>query len=188
MVAFFTTIGMSASFALLKRGGPQVLWFFLIATAGALLQNGVGISAAHLFGLDPLLGVVSGSVALTGGPATAISFGKTFEALGVTGATTVGVASAMFGITAGGLIGGYIGGSLIRRRNLRPSGKTVVPSGEELIYEGDSTRPEPTRISDESESEESVLLNSVILIAIAMGLGTLISGWFEANRSRCLLT
>jgi glutamate:Na+ symporter, ESS family len=182
MNAFFTTIGMSASFALLKRGGPQVLWFFVIATFGALFQNGLGIAAAQVLGLDPLLGIVAGSVALTGGPATAVSFGKTFEAMGVTGATTVGVASAMFGITAGGLIGGYIGGSLIRKRNLRPGRKPVAHTGEELIYEGDSTAPEPTRIAVESESEESVLLNTVVLIAVAMGIGTLLSGWFEANK------
>jgi glutamate:Na+ symporter, ESS family len=189
MIAFFTTIGMSASFGLLKRGGPQVLWFFLIATVGAVLQNAVGIGAARAFGIDPLLGIVAGSVSLTGGPATAISFGKTFEALGVTGATTLGVASAMFGITAGGLVGGFIGGSLIRRWNLltRPRVAGVAAgagaaAAEELIYEGDPATPEPSRIADESESEESVLLNNVIMIAIAMGIGTLISGWFEANR------
>jgi ESS family glutamate:Na+ symporter len=182
MIAFFTTIGMSASFGLLKRGGPQVLWFFVIATVGALLQNGVGISAAHVFGVDPLLGIVTGSVSLTGGPATAVSFGKTFEALGVTGATTVGVASAMFGITAGGLIGGYIGGSLIKKRNLGPTRQPVGVTAEDLIYEGDSTVAEPTRFAEESESEESILLNTVILIAIAMGAGTVVSGWFEANQ------
>jgi ESS family glutamate:Na+ symporter len=31
---------------------------------------------------------------------------------------------------------------------------------------------------DESESEESALLRNVIFVAIAMGLGTIISGWF----------
>src|SRR5262245_48805885 len=47
MVAFFTTIGMSASLGLVKKGGPQVLWFFFIATIGAVLQNGLGISLAQ---------------------------------------------------------------------------------------------------------------------------------------------
>ena len=74
---------------------------------------------SQLFGLNPLLGIVSGSVALTGGPATALSFGKTFEALGVNGATTLGVSCAMFGMTAGGLLGGFIGGNIIRSRDLR---------------------------------------------------------------------
>jgi len=96
MVAFFTTIGMSASLRLVRVGGVQVLYFFGVATVGAVLQNVVGIGAARLFSLDPLLGVVSGSVALTGGPATALAFGATFEQHGVAGATALGLASATF--------------------------------------------------------------------------------------------
>ncbi|MGH2670755.1 MAG: sodium/glutamate symporter, partial [bacterium] len=119
MVAFFTSIGMNASLKLVRTGGVQVLWFFAIATAGAVLQNGLGIALAKLLSVDPLLGLVSGSVALTGGPATALAFGGTFEAMGVEGATALGLASATFGITAGGVLGGYIGGSLIRRRGLK---------------------------------------------------------------------
>src|SRR5688500_15748558 len=44
MVAFFTTIGMGASLELIKRGGPQVLIFFAVATAAAVLQNVLGIA------------------------------------------------------------------------------------------------------------------------------------------------
>lgn len=77
--AFFTTIGFGASLKLFKVGGPQVLIFFGIATLGAVLQNVLGISLAKVLGLDPLLGIISGSVALTGGPATAAAFGKRFE-------------------------------------------------------------------------------------------------------------
>lgn len=118
MIAFFTTIGMGASLGVVKRGGPQVLLFFGIATVGAVAQNVLGIASARMFGLDPLMGIISGSVALTGGPATALAFGPTFEKLGVAGATTLGVSSAMFGITAGGLLGGFIGGQFIRRFGL----------------------------------------------------------------------
>lgn len=181
MITFFTSIGMSASFALIRKGGPQVLLFFLVATVGAVLQNAVGIGLAGVFGLNALLGIVSGSVALTGGPATALSFGPTFEAIGVAGATTLGVSSAMFGITAGGLLGGYIGGRLIERYRLQPH-PVAGPSAEQLLYAEASTESEPSRIADESESEESVLLRNVILIAIAMGIGSVISLWFTSNK------
>src|SRR5512134_554853 len=43
MVAFFTTIGMSASLRLVREGGAQVLLFFGLASAGAVLQNILGI-------------------------------------------------------------------------------------------------------------------------------------------------
>ncbi|HYP12554.1 MAG TPA: sodium/glutamate symporter [Bryobacteraceae bacterium] len=181
MITFFTTIGMSASLGLVRKGGPQVLLFFVIATVGAVLQNVLGIGLANVFGLNPLLGIISGSVALTGGPATALSFGPTFEGLGVAGATTLGVSSAMFGITAGGLSGGFIGGRLIDRYRLQAR-PVPGPSAEQLLYADASEQAEPSRIADESDSEESVLLRNVIVIAIAMGLGSIISGWFTANQ------
>jgi glutamate:Na+ symporter, ESS family len=171
MVAFFTTIGMSASLKLVREGGAQVLVFFGIATVGAVLQNALGIGLAHVFGLDPLLGIVSGSVALTGGPATALAFGKTFEQMGVAGATTLGIASATFGITAGGLVGGYIGGSLIQSKGLLPVRKPA-PRTVAIDARADGADQEP-------ESESSALMQSVIAIAIAMGIGTVISMAFE---------
>jgi ESS family glutamate:Na+ symporter len=185
MIAFFTTIGMGASVGLIRRGGPQVLLFFAIATAGAILQNVVGVAGATVLGLDALLGIVSGSVALTGGPATALSFGPTFEKIGVSGATTLGVSSAMFGITAGGLLGGFIGGRFIRRFSLKSASKISLAEQQELaeeaVYNGGAPA-EPMRFGGEAESDESVLLRNVILIAIAMGLGTIVSGWFAAQQ------
>ena len=181
MIAFFTTIGMGASLGLVKRGGPQVAWFLVIATVGAVMQNVVGIASASLFGLDALLGIVSGSVALTGGPATALSFGPTFEQIGVAGATTLGVSSAMFGITAGGLLGGFIGGSLIRKHGLKSQSRISHAAQEELaekaLYNGHPA-PEEPRFGGEGEQDESVLLRNVVLVCIAMGLGTIVSGWF----------
>jgi ESS family glutamate:Na+ symporter len=74
MVAFFTTIGFAASVSLLRVGGPQVFRFFLLATVFAILQNVLGMGIAVLFGLDPLFGMIAGSVTLTGGPATGLAF------------------------------------------------------------------------------------------------------------------
>jgi glutamate:Na+ symporter, ESS family len=169
MVAFFTTIGMSASLRLIREGGAQVLYFFGIATVAAVLQNVLGMGVARMFGLDPLLGIIAGSVALTGGPATALAFGATFEKLGVTGATTLGIASATFGITAGGILGGHIGAGLIRRHGLKPArSRRVIP-----------VAPETMPAEAVSGEEHSSLLNNVIAIAVAMGLGTILSAGFE---------
>jgi sodium--glutamate symport carrier gltS len=75
MVAFFTTVGMSVSLRTLGRGGSQVLRFFSLAVFAAVLQNLLGIALARLFGLHPFIGIITGSVALTGGPATALALG-----------------------------------------------------------------------------------------------------------------
>ena len=70
-------------------------------------------------GLHPLFGVLTGSVTLTGGPATGLAFAPLFEADGVPGAATVAVASAMVGIVMGGVIGAPIATRLIERHKLR---------------------------------------------------------------------
>ena len=181
MVGFFTTIGMSASMDLIRRGGPDALRFFAMSTVGAVLQNIVGIAAAVAVGLNPLLGIIGGSVALTGGPATALAFGSTFEGFGIQGATTLGVASAMFGITTGGLMGGYIGGWLIRRHGLkstaRPTGRT---HGEELAAVFAHKPPKEVAVMEEDPPEPVALTETVIAIAIAMGVGTLISNGIQS--------
>jgi ESS family glutamate:Na+ symporter len=115
MIAFMTTIGLNARIELIRRGGLGVIKLLALATVGAFLQNALGIGLAKILGVDPRLGILTGSVALAGGPATAAAFGGTFERMGVEAATSVALASATFGIAVAGLIGAYIGASLARR-------------------------------------------------------------------------
>ena len=181
MVAFFTTIGMSASLRLLRIGGFQVVLFYGLASVGCVLQNVLGIGLAKVLGLHPLLGIIAGSVTMAGGPATALAFGADFEKrFGVTGAATFGLAAAMFGIVAGGLIAGVIGGGFIEKYKLHAkAGGSGSPAdtAEAAVYP--STEPqEPTVLRDESESESGPLMHSVVAVAAAMGFGTLISGVF----------
>jgi ESS family glutamate:Na+ symporter len=161
MVAFMTTIGLSARLQLIREGGARVIWFLGIASLGAVLQNLLGIAFAHLLGVDARLGILTGSVALAGGPATALAFGGTFETMGVQGATTVAFAAATFGITVAGLTGGYIGGWLIRRHNLKAG-------------EGGPAR---TR---RGQLESGSLLNAAIVLAIAMGAGSVVSAAIQS--------
>src|SRR5687768_18355745 len=51
-VAFFTSIGMGASLALLRRGGLQVAIFLAFATVFCFVQNFIGIGIARAFGED----------------------------------------------------------------------------------------------------------------------------------------
>jgi ESS family glutamate:Na+ symporter len=163
-LAFFTTIGMNAGARLVRQGGRWVLWLWGVACASAALQNLLGIGMARLFGLHPLVGVVAGAVALAGGPATALAFGPTFEKLGVAGATTLGVAAATFGITVAGLCGGFVGGWLIRRHRLRPQAAEAPPA--------------PAAGAGFSSPS---LFRAVVLIGVAMGAGSLVSGAIERS-------
>src|SRR5262245_44762749 len=121
MVAFFTTIGLGASLRLLKLGGRRVAIFLLATALGLVAQMVFGAGAARGLGRPPLFGIIPGAVSLTGGPATALAFGPELERAGVAGATTVGVASAVFGIVVSGMLGGFVGNYLVRRDKLAPT-------------------------------------------------------------------
>ncbi|RRD55877.1 sodium/glutamate symporter, partial [Comamonadaceae bacterium OH2545_COT-014] len=125
MLAFFASIGLSADFARLRQGGQPLLLFLLVVAGYIVLQNSVGVGMAMLMGLDsPLLGLVAGSVSLTGGHGTAGAWGQVFEQRhGLQGAVTLGVACATFGLVLGGLIGGPVARWLV--------GRTGVPAGRE---------------------------------------------------------
>ena len=114
-IAFFTTIGFSATLDLLRSGGRTLLLFWAIATGTGILQNLVGMAAAKAVGAPPLLGIICGAVTLTGGPATGLAFTETFEKLGVGGAGSLIIASATFGIFVASLVGNPVACGLIRR-------------------------------------------------------------------------
>ncbi len=99
-----------------------VLRFFIFAASIAILQNVVGAAVALALGQEPLLGVLAGSVTLTGGPATGLAFAPLFEQAGVTGAATVAVAAAMAGIVCGGLVGAPLATVLLERGNVAVPG------------------------------------------------------------------
>lgn len=181
MVAFFTSIGFAASLRLLKVGGPQVLIFLAAASLFAVAQNVLGAGLAVAMGLHPLFGVLTGSVTLTGGPATGLAFAPLFEANGVPGAATVAVASAMVGIVMGGVIGAPIATRLIERNNLRQRHvpqPVDTPLAQEVMEE--QLADEPIKAPAGEDEESFVLLQSVVLILVAMWLGSFVSGWFAA--------
>jgi glutamate:Na+ symporter, ESS family len=159
MIAFMTTIGLNARLELIRKGGMGVIKLLAIATVGAALQNVLGIALARALQVDPRLGILTGSVALAGGPATAAAFGSTFEKMGVQGATTVALAAATFGIAVAGLIGAYIGASLIGRK--RGTAHAVAPGAKS------------------SEERSSNLLTAVLVIGVCIGLGNLLSTAIE---------
>ena len=169
-VAFFTSIGMGASLALLKRGGLQVAVFLAFATAFCFVQNFIGIGIARAFGENPLLGVMAGSVTLVGGPATGLAFAPVFETAGLAGAGALALAAATMGIVFGGLTGSPAGTYLIRRRNL----SSTVSSTAEMKAELDPVEP---ALVVEVEQEDTPLITNMVVLALAMGLGSVVSRW-----------
>jgi ESS family glutamate:Na+ symporter len=159
MVAFMRSFGLCARVKLVRVGVRGVIKLLAIATLGAVLQNLLGMGLAVLMGLDARLGILAGSVALAGGPATSVAFGGTFEKMGVQGATVAALAAATFGIAVAGLIGGYIGGQLIRRHKLKGDGRGGHAA--------------------QAKNAPSNMMTTVLATGIAIGLGNVLSQQME---------
>ena len=187
MIAFFTTVGFAASLSLLRVGGPQVLRFFLLSAVIALVQNVVGAGAAQLLGQHPLMGVLAGSVTLTGGPATGLAFAPEFAAAGLAGAATLAVASAMVGIVAGGIMGGPLGTWLVERGKLRQARLPDAASGgpfepEVAVHVVEAAAGEPAPSAPAGEDVEAYgLLKTLVVILFAMWIGGWVSTWIQTH-------
>jgi ESS family glutamate:Na+ symporter len=119
MLAFFTTIGLGADFRLLARGGPRLLLFGLACLLYLIVQDGLGLLAALGMDLHPLVGLLSGSITLSGGHGTGAAYAEKFaDVQNIAGAMELAMACATFGLILGGIIGGPVAGRLIRRHGL----------------------------------------------------------------------
>ncbi len=173
MIAFFTTIGFGASVGLLRVGGPAVVIFFLFSTVMAFVQNLIGAGVAMALGQNPLMGVLAGSVTLTGGPATGLAFAPEFEAAGVPAAAPLAVAAAQVGIVSGGILGGPIGTYLVRRSPGTRLGPTPMkqPVAQHVV-ERSLPPPAATKVPEGEDVESYALLKAIVLILVAMWAGS----------------
>lgn len=162
MTVFFTSVGFTASFRLLKKGGKQVLVFLAVAIGMVVLQNLVGSGLAGVFGLDPRLGLCVGSIPMVGGHGTSGSFGQLLDGMGVTGASTVAIASATFGLVAGSMLGGPIARRRINKHGLHSE---EIAQIEEGVDESDHNFTTNT----------ARFTQGAIFMSVAMGLGIPIS-------------
>jgi ESS family glutamate:Na+ symporter len=181
MIAFFTTIGFGASVALLRVGGPAVIIFFLFSTVMAFAQNVIGAGVAIALGQNPLMGVLAGSVTLTGGPATGLAFAPEFEAAGVPAAATLAVAAAMVGIVSGGILGGPIGTYLVKRSpgtRLQPT--PMEPRVAQHVVESALPPPASTKVPEGEDVESYDLLKAIVLILVAMWAGSWLTVGFTS--------
>lgn len=162
MVIFFTSVGFQANLKVLKSGGLSLVVFLVCVIVLIISQNLVSVGLAKLVGVSPLIGLSTGSIPMVGGHGTAGAFGPVLEDLGISGASTLCTAAATFGLVAGSHMGGPIGRRLILKHDLL---KTAVMEDDATLVE------------DEKKHKRSVSMYApaTYQIAIAMGLGTIVS-------------
>ena len=172
MLIFFSSIGLSADFSRLKAGGLPLVIFTAVVGFFIIIQNAVGVGLASAFGLDPLIGLITGSITLTGGHGTAGAWGPDFEQkFGLTGATGLGFAAATFGLVAGGLIGGPVARRLINKMGRQPLDEANIKA-QAAAYDDDDPgkstedlfeHPEQTRLITASSAIETLAMFAACL-------------------------
>ena len=167
MVVFFTSVGFLASVSALKKGGIATLLFLAAAAVLCVVQDGVGIALAKVFGLNPGIGLAPGSIPLTGGHGTSGAFGPYLEERGVSGATVVAIASATYGLVAGCLLGGPIAKRLKDKHNLICKESNTKDAQDQAEKE--------ESLAQKATMTEKSFFKAACMIGISMGIGGLIT-------------
>ncbi|MCH7322161.1 sodium/glutamate symporter [Solibacillus sp. MA9] len=163
MITFFTTIGLGASFKLVKLGGKLLIIYWIACGFLALMQNVIGVSLAKVMDIHPLIGVMAGAVSMEGGHGAAAAYGETIEGLGVASAVSIGMAAATCGLVAGALVGGPVVQYLIRKFDLKPTSEET----EEYVEK-----------AQHPITEKSFMIQ-VFLITFSMAAGTYVGELFS---------
>ncbi len=179
LLVFFTTIGFSASFELLKKGGVGVALFLTAAVGLVVLQNLLGAGLATVLGVHPLIGVAAGSVSLTGGHGTSAAFGPLLEQAGALGALPAAIAAATYGLVAGCVIGGPLGSLLMRRNGLKPPAAADAPLQATAVGKGILPAQMPATAPEARSGSNDTVMYASILIAVSIGAGTLLVNWLK---------
>lgn len=163
MLAFYSSIGFTASYKLLKKGGPKVIKFLIVSIIVVILQNFLGVYLAKLLGLSPLVGLATASIPMTGGHGTSAAFAPVLEEAGLQNALTITLAAATFGLVAGSLTGGPTGKFLIEKYKLITGKETEKVEGIEKVEKGNE------------KLDEKRIYSAVYQLLVSMALGSIIS-------------
>ncbi len=166
MLAFFTTVGLGASFKLLKKGGILLVIYWLIAGVVSIFQNFIGIGVSKIIGLEAPYALLASAISMIGGHGAAGSYGQTFKEMGYLAGPEVGAAAATFGLISAVLLGGPLARRLIVKNNLKPN-------------EDDNFDIDVSDVNASTGEKLSGLdvIKNVTAILGCMALGTVVSGW-----------
>ena len=165
LLFFFSTIGLGAKLKTLVQGGKMLAILAAVAAVLLVVQNSLGVGLALLAGGDPAFGMLAGSVSFAGGHGTAIAWGQVATEAGLKGAEEFAIACATFGLIAGGLIGGPIGGWLVTKYQLQPASDTSIEAAS--VNEPEKNRDSETHIDD--------VLGTILVLCLCVSAGDLVN-------------
>jgi ESS family glutamate:Na+ symporter len=167
MLAFFSTIGLNANVASLKLGGPMLIKFLAVVSGLLILQNVVGILLTFALGVDPLYGLLGGSITLAGGHGTGAAWSQVFtEHHGLQSATEIAIGCATFGLVMGGVLGGPIAHLLMRKIGDDERQRIKDQEEQTLVFE------EPKA---EQPTTPGAFITTVALISVCLTVGEIVA-------------
>lgn len=181
MVAFFTTVGLSADFKSIKKGGKTLVKYWLCAGFIGVIQIPVALGVGDLFNLDPSNSIMAGSISMCGGHGAATAYGQTLAELGYSQSMACGLAAATFGLISSVLVGGPIARRLIVKYNLMPD--------EEDLLEMDKN-PKKPKIAKRKLSKSDIAKNIASMLfcmAVGINLAKLVS-WGISTTTNTIIT
>lgn len=173
LLYFFAAIGLGSDVRTLAQGGKPLVVLLALAAGYMVVQNLLGMAVASGFGLDRRVGLLTGSISLTGGVGTTLAWVPHFVShLGIANAEVIGLSSNMAGLIAACAIGGPIATFLIRRHGLKSPAEAALEPGAH--YED----------QDRARLDYNSVLMALLWLNVALILGRGISDLIELTGLR----
>ena len=174
MLVFFTSVGFQSNLKVLRRGGSMLLLMLGVLAFIIVVQNVLPLGIAWIMGVNPLVGMAAGSISMAGGHGTAGGFSAVLEGMGLSGAGTIAMAAATFGLIMGSVTGGPLAERLIRTKltaeHLEPKDYEVDPAMAGLESDEASPAGRAKHISsNEQEFQQYAKATYALLIVVAAG-------------------
>jgi glutamate:Na+ symporter, ESS family len=166
LLMFFTTVGLAADARMLVKGGPRLLVFLAISVVLIVVQNAIGVGAARLLDLHPVVGLLGGSITLVGGHGTGAAYAGRFgETMNLQGTVELAMACATAGLVIGAVLGGPVAEFLLKRYRLAAPGKVAA--------EAESAGPQTAPADAVTASS---LINTLFVILLCLAGGKFLVG------------
>ena len=174
MLVFFTSVGFQSNLKVLRHGGSTLLLMLGVLALIIVVQNVLPLGIAWLMDVNPLVGMAAGSISMAGGHGTAGGFSAVLEGMGLSGAGTIAMAAATFGLIMGSVTGGPLAERLIRTKltaeHLEPKDYEVDPAMAGLESDEASPAGRAKHISsNEQEFQQYAKATYALLIVVAAG-------------------
>lgn len=174
MLVFFTSVGFQSNLKVLRRGGSTLLLMLGVLAFIIVVQNVLPLGIAWIMGVNPLVGMAAGSISMAGGHGTAGGFSAVLEGMGLSGAGTIAMAAATFGLIMGSVTGGPLAERLIRTKltaeHLEPKDYEMDPAMAGLESDEASPVGRAKHISsNEQEFQQYAKATYALLIVVAAG-------------------